>query len=120
VSPFLAVVNRAEESHARLDGWIRFLEEWHASDRGRVAPLAALRERLTGLQQDVLTAQDTLVLAEEDVARGSEELDRLRRCWVEYRQKFLEYHRTIRENFLAIRDQVEAAWGSMAKNPANP
>jgi hypothetical protein len=120
VSPFLAVVNRAEESHARLDGWIRFLEEWQASDRGRVSPLAALRERLTGLYQGVLTAQDILVLAEEDIARGSKDLDRVRRCWVEYRRKFLEYHRTIRENFLQIRDQVEAAWGSMAKKPAKP
>ncbi len=120
VSPFLAVVNRAEESHARLDGWIRFLEEYFASEPGRVTPLAALRQRLDSLHHGVLTAQDALVLAEEDIAGGSKDLDRLRRCWVEYRQKFIEYHSAIRGNFLSIRDQVEAAWGLMAKKPATP
>ena len=27
VSPFLAVVNRGQESHAKVDGWLRYLEE---------------------------------------------------------------------------------------------
>ena len=106
VSPFLAVVNRAEESHARLDGWLRFLEEAKGPSRSR----ADLRRELDRLRSDVLEEQDALVVAESALDGTADAQRRIREAWRAYRKKFLAYHAGVRERFVAVRNELEEVW----------
>lgn len=97
VSPFLAVVNRGNESHARLDAWLRYLgTKGHDTDALR-RDLSARRERLRELLEQVMGSQ------------GSDPT-RYQRLWDEYREAYATYHALIRDNFVATRQRVVAAW----------
>ncbi|MFA4973029.1 MAG: hypothetical protein WC683_10465 [bacterium] len=97
VSPFLAVINRGHESHAKLDGWLRYLEE-----QGRELPdlrleLRRHREDLAKLLEAVMASQAT------DPNRHQQE-------WDAYRQQYLQYHELIKKHFVRVQMSVATAW----------
>jgi hypothetical protein len=97
VSPFLAVVNRGQESHAKVDGWLRYLEE-----RGKGEP---------GLRQDLNTRRDQLAgLLETCIQSQQRDRGRYQESWDAYRRAYLEYHNLIKSNFGRVRQQVADLW----------
>lgn len=103
VSPFLAVVNRGYESHAKVDGWLRFLadraEDGEALARNNKlrADLANRKDRLDDLLASCLAGQ------RHDPAT-------YQLSWDAFRAAYVEYHDVIKSSFLAVRRQVESAW----------
>jgi len=96
ISPFLATINRGIESHAKIDGWLRYLVE-----AGHPAPLRAKlnhqREHLAELLESCMAAQA------QDGAAYAESFEAFRAAYV-------EYHKLIRDNFVSVRDRVAEAW----------
>lgn len=97
VSPFLATINRTVESHAKLDGWLRYLE-------GRKIQTPALRNKLGDLRTQLGT------LLEQCLAKQKASLAEYQTAWDAYRLVFVEYHALIRKNYAPVRDQVQRAW----------
>lgn len=97
ISAFLAVRNRAEESHAKVDGWLRFLAEVGQGD-------PALRQDLENRRGELQE------LLERCLASQRHDPSRYQRDWDAFRDEFVEYHSLIKDNFRRIRDQVAASW----------
>ncbi len=96
VSPFLAVINRAIESHARMDGWLRYLTESGKHDPLR-DELAKRRQRMFALLEMCIAAQP---------GKGGE----YKKAFAEFRTAYLQYHNLIRDNFAAVRERVAERW----------
>lgn len=92
VSPFLAVVNRGFESHAKLDGWIRYLQE--EGD----GTFSHLRVELTNYRASVKNLIDHLVSEPSQAT------------WDELRQEYTDYHNLIKSSFVGVRDAVQRKW----------
>jgi len=95
ISPFLAVFNRAIESHARMDGWLRYLGDFEETDSLR-ATLAEKRGRLVSLLETCIAAQ-----AGDGIYR---------KAFADFRAAYLEYHNLIRDKFAAVRKSVADRW----------
>jgi len=111
VLPFLAIVNRGFESHAKLDGWLRYLEGLAQGDPALRQDLGKRREESLRLLQDVLDAQGKLRSNSDPRSQSS-----YRSAWDRFRTAYLEYHRLVKNNFVRIRDLVENAWSAGPKN----
>lgn len=97
VSPFLAVVNRGQESHAKVDGWLRYLE-----DKGKGEP---------ELRQDLNTRRAQLAeLLETCIQSQRHDRGRYQESWDAYRRAYLDYHNLIKSNYGRIRQQVADLW----------
>jgi hypothetical protein len=97
VSPFLAVVNRGFESHAKLDGWLRYLADIGRGD-------SALRQDLENRHEELMD------LITECLAAQRHDPSRYQSRWDAYRAAYLAYHDLIKTNFTRIRDEVGVAW----------
>jgi hypothetical protein len=108
VSPFLAIINRGNESHAKLDGWLRFLAELKKRDRynGKLKiELDNERKNLFGLLNSLLENQNVW----KKSMRASD-LSKYQKTWENYRQEYVKYHFLIKDNFKKIRDLVSSEW----------
>ena len=105
VSPFLATVNRAYEAHAKLDGWLRYLEELKPA-RG------TLRKDLTKRRQRVEDRLNVLLEAQgqrdESASRAFQQA--YQRAWEAFSTEFRSYHELLKRRFVQIRDEVAATW----------
>ncbi|MBZ5520642.1 MAG: hypothetical protein LAP21_00075 [Acidobacteriia bacterium] len=96
VSPFLAIFNRGVESHARIDGWLRYLAGSGKPDPLR-GQLAEMRQKLSSILDKCMTAQTTDGKA-------------YKQAFAEFRTAYLEYHNLLRDNFGAVRQRVASKW----------
>lgn len=96
VSPFLAVLNRAIESHARIDGWLRYLADFGKTD--------SLRDQLTKKRQQLSSLLELCIAAQAGDGAG------YKKTFAEFRTAYLDYHNLIRDNFEAVRDRVAQQW----------
>jgi hypothetical protein len=111
VSPFLAVINRCFESHAKLDGWLHYLEDEHekgASDLRQT--LMDGRTKVNKLLQDLLVAQSIWRKAVTPESQAD-----YQKAWDDFSRAYLNYHQLIKENFREIRDLVAKHWGGPIK-----
>jgi len=108
VSPFLAIINRGNESHAKLDGWLRFLAELKKRDRynGKLKiELDNERKNLSGLLNSLLENQNLW----KKSTRASD-LSKYQETWENYRQEYVKYHFLIKDSFKKVRDLVSSEW----------
>jgi hypothetical protein len=110
VMPYLAVTNRAFESHAKVDGWLRYLESLGQDKTTLRQSLLDQKERCEVLQENVVQAMDNLGDTPDD--DPPEARKAYTKAWDEFSSAFSEYHMAIRENFQTVRDQVAAAWAA--------
>lgn len=106
VSPFLAIINRGFESHAKLDGWLRYLEDQHEKSS------ASLRKTLQNQRIEVNKQLQALLAARAEWQKNAGSIYKIRyqKAWDTFRLVYLEYHQLIKENFLNIRNLVEKKW----------
>jgi len=109
VSPFLAVINRGFESHAKLDGWLHYLD-----DQTKDGNLSALRERLQKERQQVSTQLQQLLEAGNKWRQRPEDDARIdyQVAWDQFYKTYYQYHQLIKNNFARIRDAVEKRWAT--------
>lgn len=106
VSPFLAVINRGFESHAKLDGWLRYLEDEKEKNSASLREaLQKKRIEIRQLLQNVLDAQADWQKRPESTSQA-----RYQAAWDKFRSSYLDYHQLIKDNFLKIRDLVAKKW----------
>jgi hypothetical protein len=108
VSPFLAIINRGNESHAKLDGWLRFLAELKKRDRydGKLKiELDNERKNLSGLLNSLLENQNLW----KKSTRASD-LSKYQKTWENYRREYVKYHFLIKDSFKKVRDLVSSEW----------
>ena len=111
VSPFLAIINRGNESHAKLDGWLRFVAELKKPNRhdGKFkTELDNQRKNLSGLLDSLLENQ----IVWKKSGRASD-LSKYQIAWENYRREYVKYHFLIKDNFRKVRDLVSSAWNLM-------
>jgi hypothetical protein len=111
VSPFLAIINRGNESHAKLDGWLRFLADLNRSDRydGKLKiELDDERKNLSGLLNSLLENQMVWKKSER-----ASDLSKYQKTWENYRREYVRYHLLIKDNFRKVRDLVSSEWNLM-------
>ena len=111
VSPFLAVINRGNESHAKLDGWLRFLAELKKRNKYEERLKIELdneRKDLSGLLNSLLESQ----IVWKKSARASD-LSKYQKTWENYRREYVKYHSLIKDNFRKVRDHVSSEWNLM-------
>jgi len=96
VSPFLAVMNRGVESHAKVDGWLRYLD-----GSGKQDPL---REKLTQQRQELSALLETCVAAQQGAAANYQN------AFEAFRRAYVDYHNLIRDNFESVRQRVANSW----------
>jgi hypothetical protein len=111
VSPFLAIINRGNESHAKLDGWLRFLAK--LSNRNKYEErlkieLDNVRKNLSGLLNSLLESQ----IVWKKSGRPSD-LSKYQKEWDNYRREYVKYHFLIKDNFRKVRDLVSSEWNLM-------
>lgn len=106
VMPFLSVINRTMESHAKIDGWLRYLETLKKGDESLRMSLLSQKESLEQLMYDCLDAQDIYLQSPNDQKTA----DTLQNKWNEYSQQFQSYHTTLKQQFKRVRDQVYTEW----------
>jgi hypothetical protein len=112
VSPLLAVINRGFESHAKLDGWLHYLDE--TGENG----CSELRESLKKHQEDVNQHLQTLLMIQAELkinievnTHNTDELKiRYQKSWDNFRISYLNYHQLIKENFLHVRNLISEKW----------
>jgi hypothetical protein len=111
VSPFLAIINRGNESHAKLDGWLHFLAELNKRNRydGKLKiELDNERKNLSGLLDSLLENQ----IVWKKSGRASD-LSKYQKTWENYRREYVKYHFLIKDNFRKVRDLVSSEWNLM-------
>jgi hypothetical protein len=111
VSPFLAVINRGNESHAKLDGWLRFLAELKNRNKydGKLKiELDNERKNLSDLLNSLLENQ----IVWKKSGRASD-LSKYQKTWENYRREYVKYHSLIKDNFRKVRDLVSSEWNLM-------
>ena len=111
VSPFLAIINRGNESHAKLDGWLRFLAELKKRNKYEARLKIELdneRKNLSGLLNSLLESQ----IVWKKSGRPSD-LSKYQKEWDNYRREYVKYHLLIKDNFRKARDLVSSEWNLM-------
>ena len=110
IMPYLSVANRTYESHAKLNGWLEYLETMGRGNETVRCALLQQREDLEALQNDFLDKQAHLaVKPSEDTP---EDLKSYIAAWKKFREAFCAYHADIKRNFAKIRDEVAKRWAS--------
>jgi hypothetical protein len=116
VSPFLAIINRGFESHAKLDGWLHYLNDQHKGSD------VSLREKLEQQRTNVNTQLLHLLEAQAKWRHHSEQEQEqtlkahYQETWDQFYNTYLDYHRLIKDNFFRIRNQVEKMWSASTHN----
>ena len=112
--PYLAVTNRANESHAKLNGWLEYLQSKGQGDEKLRGSLLEKRELLESLQNKYLDAGAKL--GETPANDSPEVLAEYKAAWEEFRAAFCDYHAQIKKHFKPVRDQVAELWAAIQKN----
>jgi hypothetical protein len=114
VDPYLALVNRIYESHAKVDGWLRFLAGRERGNSVESLRLTQLQQSLLDLKKKAEDAQDVLLqlLAQKNVGTGSAKTA-AEEAWEKCREAFTTYHEAVKNEFARTRDLVSAQWESM-------
>ncbi len=94
VSPFLAVINRGFESHAKLDGWVRYLSD--CGDGG----FATLATELSNHRSSVKNLIDQIV---QDAGQGT---------WEQLRLAYIAYHELVKSSFVNVQLAVQEQWAN--------
>lgn len=111
IMPYLSVTNRAMESHAKLNGWLEYMESKGQGDEKLRGFLLEKRESLTSLQNEYLDAQAKLgPTPDED---SPEALEEYKKKWEAYRTAFCDYHAKVKEHFKVVRDKVAKIWSTL-------
>ncbi len=110
VMAYLAVVNRAYESHAKVDGWLRYLETIGQGNETLRQSLLDQKAGCEELQENVLQASDNLGDTPDD--DSAEVREAYVKAWDQFSNAFNAYHALVKDNFKTVRDQVAAAWTS--------
>lgn len=109
VDPYLAVVNRIYESHAKMDGWLRFLATRYKNNSPEANGFLRLQEKLQTLKQKAEAAQEAVleILAQN---KGSQQATE---AWNDCREAYTTYHHAVKKEFAAVRKQVASQWQTM-------
>ena len=110
IMPYLSVTNRAMESHAKLNGWLEYLETSGQGDEKLRGQLLSKREALASLQEKYLEVQEKL--GETPDEDSSEAFEEYKKAWAEFKSAFCEYHALVKENFKSVRDKVADLWAA--------
>ena len=110
IMPYLCIINRAMESHAKLNGWLEFLDSRGKGDEKLRGVLLEKRERLTILQEKYLEVQSKLDSMPDDSTAALEEY---KKAWGVFYTEFCDYHARIRMHFKTVRDKVAEEWAAM-------
>ncbi|MCX5841273.1 MAG: hypothetical protein NTY16_07460, partial [Deltaproteobacteria bacterium] len=111
IMPYLSVTNRANESHAKLNGWLEFLQTKGKGDEELRSVLLEKRERIESLQNRYLDIGSKL--ADMPANDPPEVFAAYRKAWEEFRSAFCEYHALIKNQFRPVRDSVAEVWAGM-------
>lgn len=111
VSPFLAIINRGFESHAKLDGWLHYLADLKEHDS------SSLRETLQKQRRDVYQLLENILDAQAAWQKNGDTASKkhYQEAWDEFQDAYLKYHQLIKDNFLKIRDLVAKKWSTQKK-----
>ena len=104
------MTNRAMESHAKINGWLEFLESKGRGDEELRNKLLEKRKDLLSLQENYLEAQSKLGSKPED--DHPDDLNTYLNAWDEFKNYFIEYHDELRSRYNEIRDAVSEIWTS--------
>lgn len=114
IMPYLAVTNRANESHAKLNGWLEYLQSKGQGDEALRGSLLEKRESLKSLQNKYLDAGAKL--GETPASDSPQALADYKESWEKFRTAFCDYHAEIKENFKPVSDKVANLWGAMREH----
>jgi hypothetical protein len=117
ILPYLAVTNRAFESHAKLDGWLRYLTTKGKGDEALREKLIQKRDLVHCLQNTVVTAQRSL--GKTPAEDSPQALGGYQKAWNAFSSSFLDYHAEVKKHFKPVRDQVDQVWKTLAKSGLN-
>ncbi len=108
ISPFLAVVNRGMEAHAKLEGWLHYLED-NGVDEGK------LRDELNNKRRQTDRLLEVCMQSQHAwrTSFNQRDLSRYQEDWNAYSREYVAYHNLIKDNFLRVRDRVASKWSSM-------
>jgi hypothetical protein len=109
VDPYLAVVNRIYESHAKVDGWLRFLAKRSKTNAAEKTGFLDLQKHLQQLKQTAEDAQEAVlvILAKTNGRREAVQ------AWDECRQAYTAYHGAVKSEYAAVRNKVAEQWRAM-------
>jgi hypothetical protein len=110
IMPYLAVTNRANESHAKLNGWLEYLQSQGQGNEELRGSLLQKREALEALQNKYLDAGAKLGATPDN--DSPQALDDYKKAWQEFRAAFGAYHAQIKENFKPASDKVAKLWAA--------
>jgi hypothetical protein len=112
VDAYLAVVNRIYESHAKVDGWLRFLASQYKDNSPEKIRFLQLQQSLNALKQEAEEAQDVVlqVLAQN---KGKGGAGKAAEAWEACREAYSAYHGAVRKEFSGTRDLVAEQWKAM-------
>lgn len=110
IMPYLCIINRTMESHAKLNGWLEFLSARGKENEKLRGALLEKREKLNDLQEKLLEAQSRLDSVSGDPTAAPDEY---KKAWEVFRIEFLDYHAQIKMHFRTIRDRVAEEWDAM-------
>lgn len=110
IMPYLCIINRTMESHAKLNGWLEFLSSKGKEDEKLRGVLLAKREKLAVLQEKYLEVQSKLDALPDDPAAVLEEY---KKAWGVFCTQFRDYHAQIKFHYKAVRDKVAEEWAAM-------
>jgi hypothetical protein len=113
VEPYLSVINRIYESHAKVDGWLRFLVSREAAGSAEAERMEKLRAGLLEQKQAAEKAQDALLQLLGQ--RPSAESRKIAEAWEGCRSRYTSYHHAVKGQFAKIRQQVAEAWAEMQR-----
>jgi hypothetical protein len=110
IMPYLCIINRTMESHAKLNGWLEFLASRGKEDEKLRGMLLEKREKLNILQEKFLEVQNKLDSRPDDPTAVLEEY---KKVWGVFYTEFLDYHTQIKIHFKTVRDRVAEEWTTM-------
>jgi hypothetical protein len=114
VDAYLAVVNRIYESHAKIDGWLRFLITRRPQDAPETVHFEKVREKLSSQKQAAEKAQDELLqLLGKRNNRQDEQ--KVVEVWGNCRTLYTSYHAGVKAQFDRIRTLVAEEWTTMKR-----
>jgi hypothetical protein len=111
VDAYLAVVNRIYESHAKLDGWLRFLIERRAKNGAETDAFEKLRQKLLRQKEAAEKAQDEFLQLLGERVRHEEQ--KIAEAWENCRVAYTSYHKEVKAQFEKIRTLVGGEWARM-------
>lgn len=111
IMPYLSVTNRANESHAKLNGWLEFLQTKGKGDEELRSALLEKRERVESLQNSYLDIGSKLADIPANDPPGVS--GSYGKAWEEFSLAFCEYHALIKNHFKPVRDTVAEVWADM-------